>query len=591
MMMRLHLLFGSVVGMPVLAIPLALTPNVYAQEIMTLSDLDQPATTLDEWVAQRSAPIQITDIQLNPTDTGVEIILVTESGTLSPPAIQRVENAMIAEISNAVLELSGEDEFQVFDPVEGIVLIEALPMAEQTVQLTITGTDAPPAAEVRAENQNLVLNVVLGDSTTTVANDETIQMVVTGEQDNRYFKPSATTATRTETPIRDIPQSIQVIPRELLEDQQIIRLDDALRNVSGVNFEGVDTGAIDHTLVFGVDLNRRNEDGPTKFDFFNPVPLDIFNPVFAAFPRPDFDELPVLADSDDETDRLGIFIQDQLSFFDNFLLLAGVRYDTVAQERMGGPSLFAPNGTDETQTDDAFSPRVGLVYQPIEVVSLYASYSRSFTPNTGTSVDGRFLQPEQGEGFEVGVKAEFLNRGLAATLAYFDITKQNVATADPDFPDFSIATGEQKSRGVELDMIGEILPGWNMIASYAFIDAEVTEDNTIQVDNRLNGIPKHSASLWTTYEIQSGNLQGLGFGLGFNFVGAREGDLNNTFELDSYFLTNAALSYRRNNWRVALNFRNLFDIDYIAGPAGNARVRSNDPGEPFTVLGSISVKF
>ncbi|MEM9003866.1 MAG: TonB-dependent siderophore receptor [Cyanobacteria bacterium P01_F01_bin.86] len=351
------------------------------------------------------------------------------------------------------------------------------------------------------------------------------------------------------------------------------------------------TGSIEHTLLFGVDLNRTNIDNFATFDVFNPLFLDIFDPVYEAVPRPDdFEELPSAQDTKTETDRLGIYIQDQISFFDNLILLAGLRYDTIEQEITNRPTDLFPNATEDTQNDDAFSPRIGLVYQPIDEVSLYASYSRSFVANTAVNSDGDFFEPEEGEGFEVGVKAELLGGGLVATLAYFDITKQNVVTEDPFIPGASVATGEQRSRGVELDVIGEILPGWNIIASYAYIDAEVTEDNTIAVGNRLNGVPEHSASLWTTYELQSGDLQGLSFGLGFNFVGERAGDLDNTFELDSYFLTNAAIAYQRDNWRAALNFRNLFDVDYIAG-ATTTRPRSNDPGEPFTVIGSFAVEF
>ncbi len=175
-------------------------------------------------------------------------------------------------------------------------------------------------------------------------------------------------------------------------------------------------------------------------------------------------------------------------------------------------------------------------------------------------------------------------------MAYFNITKQNVASEDPEDPFSFVATGEQASQGVELDVSGEILPGWNIIASYAYIDAKVTEDNLIEIGNRLPNAPKHSAGLWTTYEIQQGNLQGLGFGMGFNFVGDRVGDLENSFEVDSYFLTNAAVFYQRDNWRAALNFRNLLDVDYIAGTS-SIRERANDRGEPFTVLGSISIKF
>ncbi|NET38752.1 MAG: TonB-dependent siderophore receptor [Cyanothece sp. SIO1E1] len=350
------------------------------------------------------------------------------------------------------------------------------------------------------------------------------------------------------------------------------------------------TGPIDHQLLFGVDLNRTNLDNLLGFDFFNSFPINIFDPAFEAFSRPDLEELPVVIDADTETDRLGIFIQDHISFTDNLILLAGVRYDTVEQRRISEPSFLTPNSTETTQNDDALTPRVGLVYQPIEELSLYASYSRSFTPSLETDVEGNFFEPEEGEGFEVGVKAELLRGRLATTLAYFDITKQNIVTADPNLPFVSVATGEQRSRGVELDVIGEILPGWNIIASYAFIDAEITEDNTFEVGNQLFNIPKHSASLWTTYKIQSGNFQGLGFGLGFNFVGEREGDLDNSFEVDSYFLTNAALSYQRDNWRAALNFRNLFDVDFISS-AGGSRFGTNDPGEPFTVVVSFSMKF
>jgi iron complex outermembrane receptor protein len=153
-----------------------------------------------------------------------------------------------------------------------------------------------------------------------------------------------------------------------------------------------------------------------------------------------------------------------------------------------------------------------------------------------------------------------------------------------------VATGEQQSRGVELDVTGQISPGWNIIAAYAYTDAEVTRDNTIPVGNQLFNTPKHTASLWTTYEIQTGELQGLGFGIGFNYVGERQGDLENSYQVGSYLLTNAAISYRRNNWRFAINIKNLFDVDYIRA-TNNTRTYGVEPGEPFTLIGSVSVRF
>jgi iron complex outermembrane receptor protein len=96
--------------------------------------------------------------------------------------------------------------------------------------------------------------------------------------------------------------------------------------------------------------------------------------------------------------------------------------------------------------------------------------------------------------------------------------------------------------------------------------------------------------LWTTYEIQQGGLQGLGFGGGFNFVGARQGGLPNSFEVDNYFLTNAAIFYRRNNWQGSLNIDNLFDVGYIES-VGSTRTYGILPGNPFTLRASVSVEF
>ncbi|VEP17334.1 membrane hypothetical protein [Hyella patelloides LEGE 07179] len=345
------------------------------------------------------------------------------------------------------------------------------------------------------------------------------------------------------------------------------------------------TGAIEHKLLLGIDLARNQTEQTSRNDFSEVIPINIFAPVYGAFPRPGEDDLPVSQSTDIRVDSLGIYLQDQVSLTDSLIASAGIRYDTIEQETASNTT-----DTETTQNDDAFSPNLGIVYKPLQNLSLYASYSQSFTPNAEVAEGDVALEPETGEGYEIGAKAEFLSGKLLATLAYFDITKNNVATADPDNPLFSVATGEQNSNGIELDIIGKILPGLNITASYSYIDAEVTEDNTIPVGNKLPGVPEHSASLWTNYEIQRGDLQGLGFGMGFNFIGSRQGDLDNSFELDSYFLTNAGIYYQRDNWRTALNFKNIFDINYITGTPIN-RTRGIQAGEPFTVIGSVSLKF
>lgn len=203
---------------------------------------------------------------------------------------------------------------------------------------------------------------------------------------------------------------------------------------------------------------------------------------------------------------------------------------------------------------------------------------------TDESQQNYSLQTEQ---FEVGVKQEFFQGRLAGTLAFFDITKQNVLTTDPEDFDFSVQTGEQKSRGIELDISGEILPGWNVITTYAYTDAFVSEDNTIPEGDKLAGVPRHSGSVWTTYTIQSGDLEGLGFGLGLYLFGEREGLLpNNDFEIPGYFRADASIFYRRDRWRAAVNFKNIFNEKYYETQGFLVY-----PQAPFTVLGNVAIEF
>ncbi|MEH2182995.1 TonB-dependent receptor [Nostoc sp.] len=347
-----------------------------------------------------------------------------------------------------------------------------------------------------------------------------------------------------------------------------------LQNDLGGKFS---TGSIKHTLLFGVDLSKITDEGDLRFGAGPSI--NIFNPVYGTAPRPNRELLTDIIPSKSETNSLGIFLQDQVTLTDNLKLLLGGRFDLVNQQDYIG---------NTQQQDDALTPRIGIVYQPIQSISLYASFSQSFQPNSGTRVDGSLLPPERGTQYEAGIKGEFLDNRLTATLAAYEITKSNVATTDPNNTDFVIPVGEQRSRGIELDIAGQILSGWNIIASYAYTNAKVTQSNDGQQGNRLANVPFNSASLWTTYELQTGSLQGLGFGLGLFYVGDRQGDLANDFETDSYLRTDASIFYRRNNLSLGLNFKNLFNVNYIEVSQTRALI---NPGAPFTVQGTISWEF
>ena len=370
-----------------------------------------------------------------------------------------------------------------------------------------------------------------------------------------------------------------------LIDDSVLELEAADGEFTNDNYYGnidvlgeFNTGSVSHQVLFGFDINRL-ENGFARDTAAVPN-LDIQNPNYD-IPRPD--DFALAFDNDDFITSYGIYLQDQVALLDNLKLLVGGRFDWI--------SLRVEEEGIETvdQDDSAFSPRVGLVYQPNEKVALFTSFSRSFNQEVGFSLEDEAFEPTRGTQYEIGVKTDFLEDKLSATLAAYYLTKTNVTTPDPVDPDFSIQTGEQRSQGIELDINGEILPGWNMTAAYAFIDAEVTEDNSIPEGNRLTNVPENQASIWTTYELQQGSLKGLGFGLGLFYIGEREGDLDNSFQLDDYLRTDAALYYRRDRLNAAINFRNLFDADYFRASDGGELFLLR--GEPFTVIGSVSWEF
>jgi iron complex outermembrane receptor protein len=344
------------------------------------------------------------------------------------------------------------------------------------------------------------------------------------------------------------------------------------------------TGSVSHQLLIGFDVNDFTDSYIGDFNTNLPL-LDLSNPNYNV-PTPSYEPF---FQFENRIRSYGLYVQDQIAFGEQFKLLVGGRYDWVSSVYETGEYGALGDTTDEPRRNSsAFSPRIGLVYQPNDTISLYASYSSSFRAQTGFNSSTNSFDPTRGTQYEVGIKADWLDGKLSTTLAAYRLTKTNVITTDPNNPQFSIQTGEQRSQGIELDIAGEILPGWKVIASYAYTDAKVTEDNSIPVGNRLNNVPENQASLWTTYEIQQGDLKGLGFGVGLFHVGERQGDLANSFQLKDYLRTDAVLYYRKDRFKAALNIRNLFDIDYAKSSSGPVFINR---GEPFTITGSVSWEF
>ena len=398
------------------------------------------------------------------------------------------------------------------------------------------------------------------------------------------FRFNSVDGARVYTRFNNLDESTGILERSWQDNSELNQTYALQTNVVG-EFA---TGSIEHNLLFGVDLFRRDRDLDNRFseDDNDAGSINIFDPELGVIPRPERDDLPNDLMLNSQTDTLGIYLQDQIEISKQWQLLAGGRFDIVDQESSSG-SVGEISSSE--QQEEAFSPRLGVVYQPIETLSLYTSFTQSFSPNDDVDPEGEIIDPERGSQYEVGIKGEFLDGDLSATLAAFNINKTNIAIDDPNLEGVSIPIGEQRSRGIELDVRGEIMPGWNAIASYAYTDAEITEDDGSEIEgNRPLGVPENAASLYTTYEIQQGDFQGLGFGAGLFFVGEREGDEENSFQVPDYTRTDASIFYKRNNWEAAVNFKNLFNIDYIESADDRERI---EPGIPFTVLGSLSIEF
>jgi len=349
---------------------------------------------------------------------------------------------------------------------------------------------------------------------------------------------------------------------------------------------------MDHTLLTGVELRQEKTD---QFQFTSAAapPLDLFAPNYSIPPSPFTGDL-VSLQGDNKT--AAFYLQDQVTILQNLKAVAGFRFDYVHQ--------FTQSATSKESSDTtAVSPRLGLVYQPIEPLSLYTSWTKGFQPSSpgAFNASGQLFDPERSTQYEAGAKVFMLDNRVSVNLAWFHLTRENVLTRDPTNLLFQVATGQQRSQGVELDVTAQLTAGWNVIAGYAYTDAEVTKDNDPQLSGkRLANVPYNKFTLWSTYHFQEGPLKGFGLGGGIFAYSNRNGSLIvDQPAMPGYVRADAALYYNRalepGNWlgakgmNVALNIRNLLDQRYVATSQTGSPIFFF--GEPFTMLGTVGVRF
>ncbi|NJN39170.1 MAG: TonB-dependent receptor, partial [Acaryochloridaceae cyanobacterium CSU_3_4] len=202
----------------------------FAQPVDALPPVSRRAVDLlGQAPTATTQPIRITGVKLNPTDAGLEVILETETGTTLKPVTRAEDKTFIAEIPNAVLVLPEGAEFIADQPAVGVEAVNVIQADAKTVLVAVVGTEAVPTASVK-------FSAPTTSEDLPASEEEEVEIVVTAEQEveEGYAVPNSSVGTRTDAAIRDVPQSIQVIPRQVIEDQGETSFNEALRNVSGV---------------------------------------------------------------------------------------------------------------------------------------------------------------------------------------------------------------------------------------------------------------------------------------------------------------------------------------------------------------------
>ncbi|TRX00977.1 TonB-dependent siderophore receptor [Flavobacterium gawalongense] len=305
------------------------------------------------------------------------------------------------------------------------------------------------------------------------------------------------------------------------------------------------TGQLKHQLFTGVDLENSFAQAYTFT--FNPTTYGSGN----IFDFENFDQGGAIPNATNtrivktDTNRFGIYAQDLISLTEKIKVLAGLRW-SWQEAQVNTHDLIKNTVTEAAKRKDlAFTPKVGLVFQPTKDMSLFASYSNSFTPNTGTTVDLKAIEPSIIDQYEVGMKKDFWKGVLSTNVTVYQITNSNLAQTAEFKADGSsntdttikVLSGETTSKGVEFDITAKPIEGLNIIAGYSYNDMRYTKTSGLNGSfiegDRLARTPANTANLSFFYTLPSGILKGASFGASGNYIGNRVGGWNNQIVANS----------------------------------------------------------
>jgi len=373
-------------------------------------------------------------------------------------------------------------------------------------------------------------------------------------------------------------------PAKGLVNRQRWQQDLSTRNLfNTLEAEGhLQTFGISHTLLVGLELGEQRRNSLLHQGVKVPsVPLQGSSRQYQHN-----GQMKVSSDNHTRVESAGVYLQDQIRLNDQWQLLAGVRLD-----RFEVQTTSKVKDLTETQDSSSTSPRLGVVYSPWREHSFYASWSKTFSPvgggligiTPGAPGNGNDAGPELTRQKEIGVKSDWLDERLSTTLALYELELYNRRTRDPNNPELIQLSGEQRSRGIELTVTGNLIGNWYLRGGVGLQDATIVKDTNGQQGNRINDVAKRNGSLFVTWKPELGWYAETGLTL----VGERYADNQNTIELPGYGRWDALAGYRTHDWDVRAALSNITDKTYYSSATSASQIQFGDP-RSLVVTGTYS---
>lgn len=358
--------------------------------------------------------------------------------------------------------------------------------------------------------------------------------------------------------------------------------------------KNLSAGGVEHTLLAGVELGHQNSGNKRNTGFFGPAGDAIGAIVPAANPfavATAFHPNGTDADNDVTADIAAVYVQDQLAFSPRWKMIVGLRYDHF-KVGFDDRRTTAP-AADLSRTDDAFSPRVGLIWTPTAASAYYVSYSYAVLPSgeqLSLATNTADLAPETAKNYEVGARWDLLPK-LTLSTAVFRLDRDEVRVNDPLRPGFFVKTGQQRTEGFEIGLQGEVMRYWQVYGGYADLDGRVTNPvasggAVIPAGNKIGLVPENTLSLWNKFDIAAG----WSAGLGLIYQGESFTSFNNTVKLPGFTRVDGAVFYTLagGKTRLALNVENMFDKKYFPTVDGDNNI---SPGATRNARLTLSTSF